>query len=106
MKKYTSEILDEERQAARRGLLIYFAILLVGSVFFETRILRSGVSIDRVPGLIFALMYMPAVASVVARIALKEGFADISLRFGGWEGGRRALLGWGYPMAVGFVSYG
>src|SRR5262245_48055728 len=106
MKEYTDQILEAEKKAARQGLLVYFAILIVGSVFFETRILRSLASIDRVPGLIFALMYMPAVASVVARIALKEGFADISLRFGGREGGRAAFVGWVYPLVVGFVSYG
>ena len=94
------------KQTARRGLALYFAVLAVGSAFFETRILQTGESINKVQGLIFALMYMPALASVIARLALREGFGDVSLQWGGPEGSRSVLLGWVYPMAVGFLAYG
>src|SRR5262249_49942810 len=62
--------------------------------------------IEKVPGLILALMYIPSIASIVARLVLREGFGDISLRWGGSEGRRAALLGLVYPIAVGFVAYG
>jgi len=86
--------------------VIYFAVLIVGSAVLESRILQTGESVDKVPELILALMYVPAVASVVARLVVKEGFVDISLRWGGSEGRAAALLAWLYPMAVGFVAYG
>ena len=94
------------KQTARRGLTVYFVVLVVGSAFFETRILQTGESINKVQRLILALMYMPALASLVARFTLREGFGDVSLRWGGREGSRGVLLGWVYPMAVGFLAYG
>lgn len=97
---------DIAKQTARRGLAVYFAFLILGSAFFETRILQTGESINKVQGLILGLMYMPAIASAVARLTLREGFGDISLRWGGREGSRGVLLGWVYPMAVGFPAYG
>ena len=77
---------DRERHNARRGLMIYFAVLVVGSAFFEWKILRIGESIDKVPLLIIALMYAPAAASLASRLCLREGFKDISFRLGGREG--------------------
>lgn len=32
--------------------------------------------------LVFPLMWSPAIASVIARLVLREGFADVSFRFG------------------------
>jgi membrane protease YdiL (CAAX protease family) len=100
------ETIEIEKAAARRGLLVYFAVLIVGSAFFESRILQTGESIEKVPGLILALMYVPAVASIVARLALREGFVDVSLRFGGRDGARALFVAWVYPIAVGFLTYG
>lgn len=101
-----NDTIDVAKQTSRRGLAVYFAVLIVGSAFFESRILQSGESIDKVQGLVLALMYMPAAASVVARLVLREGIGDISLRWGGRGGSRAVMLGWVYPMAVGFVAYG
>src|SRR5262249_36845556 len=94
------------RQAARKGLVIYFVFLIVGSAFFEWRILQSGESIENVPLLITALMYTPAVASVAARLCLREGFADVSFRLGGRDGQRAAGLGIVYPVVVEVLAYG
>ena len=68
--------------------------------------MQSGESIARTPWLILALMYMPTVASIVARLAFHEGFGDVSFRFGGREGGRAMLLAWVYPVAVGVLTFG
>jgi len=97
---------EAEKKAALRGLVIYFAVLSAGSAYLESKILRTGRSIGSVPGLVFTLMYMPGVASLIARIVRKEGFADISLRAGGREGGRAIRIAWVYPMVIGFVAYG
>ena len=106
MKIHTNTAPETEKKTARRGLVIYFAVLVIGSAVLESKILRTGESIEKVPGLILALMYIPTFASVIARFGLKEGFADISLRWGGREGNRAALLALVYPIAVGFVAYG
>jgi membrane protease YdiL (CAAX protease family) len=106
MENQKNETIEIERATARRGLVIYFAVLIVGSAYFESKILQTGESIDKVPGLVLAWMFMPAVASIVARLALREGFADVSLRLGGREGASAVFLGWVYPIAVGFLTYG
>jgi len=97
---------DRERQTARRGLVLYFAFLVVGSAFFEWKILQTGQPIDQLPLLITALMYVPAVSSVAARLILREGFGDVSFRMRGRDTGWSLRLAWGYPIAVGLVSYG
>jgi membrane protease YdiL (CAAX protease family) len=91
---------------ARRGLAVYFAGLIVGSLFFEWRIWRTGQPIEKVPALVLALMYAPAIASIIARLSLREGFGDVSFRFGGREGARAALIAWLYPIVVGIAAYG
>jgi membrane protease YdiL (CAAX protease family) len=93
-------------EAARRGLTVYFALLAAGTAFFEWKILRTGESIENLPGLVFALMYVPALASVGARLVMREGFGDVSFRLGGREGMRSMLLAWIYPVVVGFLAYG
>jgi membrane protease YdiL (CAAX protease family) len=94
------------KEKARRSLTVYFAILASGTAFFEWKILRTGQSIEKLPGLVFALMYVPAMASIGARLVLREGFKDVSFRLGGREGMRSLLLGWIYPVVVGFLAYG
>lgn len=91
---------------ARRGLLLYFGVLLPSSAVLEWLLLRAGDSIRNHLGLVLALMWMPALASIMARLVLKEGSADISFRFGGRIGLRMTLIAWFYPLAVGALAYG
>lgn len=77
LKKSMHEI---KKQTAQRGLVVYFAVLIAASAFFEGKILQTGESIDKAPLLIIALMYTPAAASVIARVSLREGFGDVSFR--------------------------
>ena len=72
---------DTQRNA-RRGLAIYFAIVVVLSAAIEGFIILNP-SMD---GLIAVLMLVPTIASVVARLLLREGFSDVSFRFGGRRG--------------------
>jgi uncharacterized protein len=51
-------------------------------------------------------MLVPALASVVARLALREGFSDVSFRLGGRRGWRAILLALVFPVVVGLVAYG
>jgi membrane protease YdiL (CAAX protease family) len=67
---------------ARKGLLVFFAIVALGSGVFQGLILRSGKPIGTEPWLAFGLMWTPGIASIVARLVLGEGFRDVSFRIG------------------------
>ena len=62
-----------ERDRARRGLLIYFAIVITVSGIIEYCLIRAGDSIRNHLWLVLGLMWTPALASVVARLLLREG---------------------------------
>jgi CAAX protease family protein len=94
------------RARARRGLAIYFSIVVVLSAVLEYLVLSTREPIQKHPGLIFLLMWTPAAASVVARIAMREGFRDVSFRLGGRQGARALTIAWFYPLLVGFAAYG
>src|SRR3712207_3678642 len=51
-------------------------------------------------------MWSPAAASVIARLVLREGFSDVSFRFGGLRTLPWYALGLGVPLAVGIFAYG
>ena len=71
---------NDTRRRARRGLIIFFAVLVPLSAVFEALMISLSLS------WVWALMWTPAAASAVARLALREGFADVSLRLGGRRG--------------------
>ena len=92
---------------ARQGLAIYFTVLIIGSGIVQWLIVRGGGSmVLNHPRLMFLLMWMPAISSVVARLALREGIRDVSFRLGGAVGlqsiGKAVLM----PLLVGTVAYG
>ena len=91
------------RRRARRGLTIYFAIVVVLSALFEGMVI-SRPDIDG--PFIAGLMWVPAIASVVARLVLREGFSDVSFRFGGRRGVGVVGLALVFPIVVGLVAYG
>ena len=91
---------DTQRQA-RRGLAIYFAVLVPLTAVFEAIIIITGKL-----SWISILMFVPAAASVVARLVLREGFADVSFRFGGRRTWKMILLALVFPIVVGLVAYG
>ena len=91
---------------ARKGLAVYFGVLVPASAALEFLLLRTGQPIQSHPGLIFLLMWCPTAASFAARLVLREGFRDVSFRFGGREGIPALLIAWLYPLAVGFLAYG
>jgi membrane protease YdiL (CAAX protease family) len=94
------------RSAARRGLAVYFAVLIPGSAIIETAVIRTGQQIVHHRWLIFLLMWMPAISSFVARAVRREGIADVSFRFGGREGLRAMGVGLAMPLIVGAIAYG
>src|SRR5215212_2550339 len=93
------------RRAARRGLAIYFALVVVISGGLEAYIIINP-EFFQTPIAILALMWSPAVASVIARLVLRESFSDVSFRFGGVRALPWYALGLGVPLAVGILAYG
>lgn len=91
---------------ARRGLAIYFAVLIPATAVVETLVFRAGDAIGKHPLLIALLMWVPALSSFVARAALREGIADVSFRFGGRTTWRAMLVALATPLVVGTVAYG
>jgi len=91
---------------ARRGLLVFFALVALGSGVFQGLLLRSGKPIGESPWLVYGLMWTPGVASIVARLVFREGFRDVSFRVGGAAGWKAIGFAWLLPPVFGSVVYG
>jgi membrane protease YdiL (CAAX protease family) len=91
----TAEVADQ-RWAARRGITVFVAVLVPLSVI--------GYWVNVATDNPLVLVVTPALASVVARLVWREGWSDISFRFGPW---RRTLpvlaLLYGISAAYGLV---
>jgi CAAX protease family protein len=96
----------DRRRRARRGLAVYFGIVVVLSGVIQTMILRTGTTVGEQPLLIFLLMWSPAFASLVARLALREHPRDVSFGIGGKRGLRALGFAWATPLLIGTVAYG
>jgi uncharacterized protein len=90
---------------ARRSLLLFATVLLplsvVGYWFMGQTRTSLPLNLPTLP-----LMLAPGLSALVTRLALREGFADLSLRLGGGRGRQAALLGLGLPLLVGALAYG
>jgi membrane protease YdiL (CAAX protease family) len=95
----------DDTRRARRSLLVFFAILVPLSGLVEALLILHVRFASRAL-LIFLLMWTPALAAILTRLLLGEGFGDMSLRLGGARGRRAVLLAAVYPLAVGFLAYG
>jgi uncharacterized protein len=91
----------DTRLRARRGLAIYFAILVPLSAVLETRMILGGGS-----SWVWALMWTPGAASIVTRLILREGFADVSFRVGGRLGLKAIGIALLFPIVIGLIAYG
>ncbi|WP_058303870.1 type II CAAX endopeptidase family protein [Gorillibacterium timonense] len=91
---------EKERiRLARRGLLVFFSMLLPLSVL-------GYVLTMKYPIFVLFLMWAPGLSSIFTRLLLHEGIKDISLRFGGrrtWKTLPFVLL---FPAVIGLVAYG
>jgi membrane protease YdiL (CAAX protease family) len=94
----TKESEEYSKKQAQRGLVIFFALLIVLSIpAYWLRI--SGIT----P---FAILFPPAIASIIARLILKEGFRDVSFSFRGHNLCKAYLIAYLFPMAVALIAYG
>jgi membrane protease YdiL (CAAX protease family) len=88
------------RRKARRGLAIYFAVLIPLSAIVTTLAIAQG------EAWMYAAMPIPALASIVARRALHEGFADVGWRLRDDRVRRFVALGIALPVVICAVAYG
>ena len=91
----------EPRLRARQGLAIYFGIVVLLSAVFQVLLIETGTWVWVVP-----LMWSPAAASIVARLVLREGFADVSFRVGGRRGRQAIVVAVIFPIVIGLTVYG
>jgi len=96
----------DEVYTARRGLVLYFGVVLLVSVPLLYLIISAGVPIEQQPEYILPLMWTPATASVVARVGNGEGFEDLSFRLRNREVAVRVLQAILFPFVVGAIAYG
>lgn len=95
-----------EEKKARTGLAIFFAVVLLATAPFWWLIMRSGKPVGELIALVLPLMWVPAIASVVARVLNHEGFQDISFRLRDKAILLRLLLAAVFPVIVGVCAYG
>jgi membrane protease YdiL (CAAX protease family) len=88
-------------RAARRGLVLYGLLVVVFDAVFVGVIVGTGDA-----QWIFALMWSVAVASVICRLVLREGFRDVSFRFGGVRTLGFVAAAVAFPVVIGLVAYG
>lgn len=92
-------MVETRTHQARRGLFLFFALVIPFSALFEWLLITRGFI------WVIPLMWTPAVVSIVTRLVLHEGFGDVSFRLG--RGSGKALLyAWLFPVGVGLVAYG
>jgi len=97
---------SEEVHTARRGLLLYFGVVLLVSVPLLYLIISAGTPIEQQLEYILPLMWTPAIASVVARVGNGEGFDDLSFRLRRRQVVVRVLQAILFPFVVGAIAYG
>ncbi|MEU0868931.1 CPBP family intramembrane glutamic endopeptidase [Nocardia brasiliensis] len=93
--------LPDRRRLARRGVGLFLVALVALSApaMIFAVVARNDIGI-------LLLMWAPGVASLLARLLLREGLGDISLRFGGRRGWWACLFALGYPVVVAGAAYG
>ncbi|OBZ14889.1 hypothetical protein A8L34_13460 [Bacillus sp. FJAT-27264] len=91
---------DMERiQSARRGLLVFFAILIPLSILGYILSMKQEI-------FVLFLMWTPGLASIFARLILREGISDISLKIGGKRTLKTLPFILLFPVVIGLVGYG
>jgi uncharacterized protein len=99
-------ITDDCVENARKGLAIYFTILIVLTALFEWRLVSYGDSISNHLPVVVMLMWTPAVASIITRLVRREGFGDVSFRLPARSARFTFLIAWLFTVVVAAIAYG
>ncbi|MBJ6360717.1 type II CAAX prenyl endopeptidase Rce1 family protein [Paenibacillus sp. GCM10012307] len=91
---------EKERiRSARRGLLVFFAMVIPLSILCYAMLTKY-------PIFVLLLMWAPGLSSIIARVALREGISDISLRLGGRRSLKTLPFVLLFPVVIGLIAYG
>nr|WP_154985463.1 CPBP family intramembrane glutamic endopeptidase [Paenibacillus xylanexedens] len=96
----TAKVDQGSIQQSRRGLLVFFIWLI------PLTLLSYVLAINVSPVFGLLLMWAPGLSSILTRLMLREGFADISLRFGGILTLKTLPFVLLFPVFVGSLAYG
>jgi len=89
----------EKIKIARKGLLVFFAMLIPLSIVGYSLALTSEL-------FVIFLMWTPGIASILTRIVLREGKKDISLKLGFFQAIKTIPLTLLFPVFIGIMAYG
>jgi membrane protease YdiL (CAAX protease family) len=96
-----SGVRPADRTRARRGLTVFFALVVVFEALCLLAMAATGSALW-----IYALMGSVALASVIARLVVRVGFRDVSFRLGGAASAVWSVVGLVVPLAVGALAFG
>jgi len=95
---------------ARLGILVFIAALAAttyASIWLRELVRWPTLATVAFPMLMTTLLsYSPAIASLIARMSLREGIRNISLKFRGDWIVQAMLIGWLWPVFCGLATYG
>ncbi|WP_165867392.1 type II CAAX endopeptidase family protein [Paenibacillus pinisoli] len=92
---------EKERiRLAKRGLLVFFAMLVPLTVLGYA----LALTIDET--FVLLLMWAPGLAAILTRLVRREGFKDISLKIGGKRTLKTVPMILLFPVAIGLFAYG
>ncbi len=86
------------KKQAQLGLAIFFTLLII--LVIPAYWLRIK---NNIP---FAILFPPAIASIITRLILREGFQDVSFSFRGRNLRKAYLIAYLFPMVVALIAYG
>ena len=90
-----------DRTRARRGLVIFLGLVVAFNAVFVAALTVTG---DL--GWIYAMPWSVALSSIIARLVVREGVADVSFRLGGPRTLYWIVVGVLYPLVVSLVAFG
>jgi hypothetical protein len=90
-----------DRTRARRGLLIFLSLMVAFNAVFVAALTVTG---DW--RWIYAMPWSVALSSIIARLVVREGVADVSFRLGGPRTLYWIVVGVIYPLVVTLVAFG
>ncbi|MEJ2860230.1 CPBP family intramembrane glutamic endopeptidase [Actinomycetospora flava] len=101
MTEVVTGVARSERARARRGLAVFVPLVVVAEVACLGLLTATGS-----PATLYLLLWSVALASVAARLVTREGFRDVSFRWGGPRSTSWAIVGVVVPLVVGTLSFG
>ena len=101
MTEVVTGVARSDRTRARRGLAVFLPLVVALEVACLGLLAATGS-----PLVVHLLLWSVALASVIARLVTREGFRDVSFRWGGPRSTTWAIAGVLIPLVVGTLSFG